>query len=1621
MAKRLNKQLVLILTVTGMAVVAAAGVVGVLKLPKRDPQPLIEEARKLIETKEASAEGAVREDYERARRLYRRAANRARVRKEHALTSECLLKEGDMAMKGGAPALAREAWQRVMAHDPGNESAQQKLLELDLEFAGYHGGQMWNQSEQDARRLLEINPANAFGMNALGLALIMQRGENEQLKVEGLQHLKDAVEADPDNPKFSIDLANYYFSEKQRDKALEVLNTIIEDHPPADKAKLAEAFLTRGVLHVRMREEHRRDHQQQMSRGSASRVETLQKQFSEADTNALRDLERATELNPKNINAWLELGNYWRTKAPLAGAAEDGEQDRSQYLEKAEKCFKTAILDVDSLDYGAYLLLSQLYASQSEFDKALDVIQKRLDRGYDRNHYRATIGIDPTAMNQLRESAFKINQIKLQAVVGDTLDNRKEREALISELERLHNEAISESMDPHRDPNVRYMAGRLKVIEGDNLGAIKELLEASQLLEGRQTQTLYEVNRMLASLYVDTGSPGLAKERAYKVLMYNPVDAVTLSILARAHLASYTGDQDEELEKARQAASSALEARPELVDARQVLAEVYRLQGRTDLYEKVIAELNAGADPLNVKTREAYQLLMRAQHDEPELYPQIEQMLAEVVDEDPTRIQAVRGLIGIMQRDENRYPDIETLLKKSRDACEKEIRKLADRPEDDPERRRLRLTMTAVEQYAVMSDPNITAEERFQRMESVIKQIDDTYDRAVELYRLYASKEEHHQKALQQLKEAHKAKPDDKGVIELLFRFALRLKDWETAESCIQLARRTGLDPSGGHFYRGQFLLAQSDDDPGKAQAARTEIQAGLVEFPNDPRGHIWMGETLMQLKLYAQAAESFERAQKMNPRSQRAAVGLAMTADRVGNEEDLERYLKLCQDLNVTHQWLDAKMREREYRTNPRLGIRDLEAVREKEPENLGNLLMLADLYRRDGQTDKAKEIYETCLRIKPDGLGIAKAYSQFLRDKENPEPQVAEEMLRDLVKRVHDPEDDRVKAAAQLLLAEHLSEVALKRGAAATPEEWAAVSDAFEESARLSDAVEVRIDIGNYYRVRNNFDQAERWFREALAKAISRNDKQAQRTPRLLLIDTLLAARDTERLDEIQKQIQEYREWFPNDSAAELYQGMAHSIAGQDIRAMQSFRKYVEREPDEAVGYYHIGLIHFRSSRWADAAAELRQVKRLNPSFNNYNARIILARALDADGQPDAAIQELQEILADKPTQWKALDEILQLYARLKRWDSAKSLLEPRRESDPDDPLWPQLLARVATEQGDGENAIRFSRESAEKSDLIPETVKFFLYTSLRFRGYDEVIQFISERLPEEKRFDVTRLLLAQAYAGKLDAERSLKLYIDVFKTEQLSLDDYNRSLKESLGMKKDVAPGLHPDDAKQVLRAILAENPKEYLAKYVLALIHRRTGENPAYIQALRDLAQEIPPEEKSTYLLVLRELALAVHEESRLPESRELYEKILELDPDEVVSLNNLSFMLTENLGQPQKGLEYALRAAKLMPDNAGILDTLGWAYAKLGRHSEAIATLRRAIELSHRVPSFHYHVAEALYARSQEPDAQNPEGDLEEARREVQQAYRLLGEYQHDPQGILKPTRELATKLGLRLR
>jgi tetratricopeptide (TPR) repeat protein len=144
------------------------------------------------------------------------------------------------------------------------------------------------------------------------------------------------------------------------------------------------------------------------------------------------------------------------------------------------------------------------------------------------------------------------------------------------------------------------------------------------------------------------------------------------------------------------------------------------------------------------------------------------------------------------------------------------------------------------------------------------------------------------------------------------------------------------------------------------------------------------------------------------------------------------------------------------------------------------------------------------------------------------------------------------------------------------------------------------------------------------------------------------------------------------------------------------------------------------------------------------------------------------------------------------------------------------------------------------------------------------------------------------------------------------------------------------------------------------------YRRKGDIEAALAWLGK-ASRLMPEEPSA----MGSLALTLDAAGRADEAVSAYRATLALDPDNLVTLNNLAFLLAERNQDLDFAGDLSQRALRLAPEDGDILDTAGWVEWKRKHTTTAASLFARAVGQDPSNAGYRQHLLQALGAEGSE--------------------------------------------------
>ncbi|MFZ2147116.1 MAG: tetratricopeptide repeat protein [Sedimentisphaerales bacterium] len=115
--------------------------------------------------------------------------------------------------------------------------------------------------------------------------------------------------------------------------------------------------------------------------------------------------------------------------------------------------------------------------------------------------------------------------------------------------------------------------------------------------------------------------------------------------------------------------------------------------------------------------------------------------------------------------------------------------------------------------------------------------------------------------------------------------------------------------------------------------------------------------------------------------------------------------------------------------------------------------------------------------------------------------------------------------------------------------------------------------------------------------------------------------------------------------------------------------------------------------------------------------------------------------------------------------------------------------------------------------------------------------------------------------------------------------------------------------------------------------------------------------------------MTDLAILLYTVGRPDEVVLLYQRVLQLEPDNLIVINNLAWIMCEEQDKFQQALELAQKGLKIAPNYIDLIDTRGVVYYRLGEFNKAVEDFTTCIKLyPNEAPAFiasRFHLARAF--------------------------------------------------------
>jgi tetratricopeptide (TPR) repeat protein len=380
----------------------------------------------------------------------------------------------------------------------------------------------------------------------------------------------------------------------------------------------------------------------------------------------------------------------------------------------------------------------------------------------------------------------------------------------------------------------------------------------------------------------------------------------------------------------------------------------------------------------------------------------------------------------------------------------------------------------------------------------------------------------------------------------------------------------------------------------------------------------------------------------------------------------------------------------------------------------------------------------------------------------------------------------------------------------------------------------------------------------------------------------------------------------------------------------------------------------------------------KAIDLDHDNLDAIRGLAQNLLNDGQTEAALAQYKIIADANPEDAQTYLRMAEIYRKQGKFDLALENLNKAGTMVQDSMEVNFNIAAVYEAQGRYDEAIKLLQDLVKKTDKADNTYSKDERAN-RAVFLEHLGTVYRESGSDEDAVATFRKMLA---LGDDNAERGYQEIIDTYreaKQWQQATDaakEAAQKLPNDRDLKMVYAAQLadmgQPDPALGQVRAMLKGTPEDREVYVRLAQMYSRLKRWPESEEALNKAEQLSTKDEDKQYVAFLR--GSIYERQKKYDQAEEVFRKVLVADPQSATVLNYLGYMLADRGVKLDEALIMIKKAVELEPANGAYLDSLGWAYFKMGKFELAEDNLTKASQHIGTDPTVQEHLGD-LYQKT----------------------------------------------------
>jgi tetratricopeptide (TPR) repeat protein len=241
----------------------------------------------------------------------------------------------------------------------------------------------------------------------------------------------------------------------------------------------------------------------------------------------------------------------------------------------------------------------------------------------------------------------------------------------------------------------------------------------------------------------------------------------------------------------------------------------------------------------------------------------------------------------------------------------------------------------------------------------------------------------------------------------------------------------------------------------------------------------------------------------------------------------------------------------------------------------------------------------------------------------------------------------------------------------------------------------------------------------------------------------------------------------------------------------------------------------------------------------------------------------------------------------------------------------------------------------------------------------GEDLALVYLQLALYLAPNHSLALLSLADLYESVKKPQMAIKVYERVPASSPLKR---NAQIQQAT----DLDTADRSDEAIRILKAVTAQDPKDLEAIMALGNIERGRKRFADCTQTYTQGIDALPSASEKGNWVYYYFRGICEERSKQWSKAEADMRKALDLQPEQPHVLNYLGYSWIDQGINLDDAMKMIKRAVEQRPDDGYIVDSLGWAYYRIGNFEDAVKNLERAIDLKPEDPTINDHLGDAYW-------------------------------------------------------